>query len=171
MTTIDAPPLREDVAIWPALASLTSCLCQEIVASGLPEVYICTPLPGEQIAAEYVSEDAGMAWTRLVSAFPSTTFPAQALVGCFAPLAFEVELGVLYCAPEPGADGSPPDMAAQFDATRLQVAAMAAMRRALLCCFPTGNSKDLILGPYAPIGPDGGVVGGTWTVWVAEGAI
>jgi hypothetical protein len=35
------------------------------------------------------------------------------------------------------------------------------MRRAVACCL---NSKDWILGGYAPLGPQGGVVGGVWTL-------
>jgi hypothetical protein len=62
-------------------------------------------------------------------------------------------------------------MAAQFDAVRLQMAAMSAIRRAVLCCFPGARSQDVILGVYLPIGPQGGVVGGTWSISVAEGAI
>ena len=43
--------LREDRVAWPMLLRLTDCLCAELVASGLPPTCICSPMPGEAIAA------------------------------------------------------------------------------------------------------------------------
>ena len=40
-----------------------------------------------------------------------------------------------------------------------QMADMAAMRRAIVCC--NGDFDDIILGQYTPLGPAGGVYGGT----------
>lgn len=172
MTAVAERVLIEDKAIWPAITSLVACLCEEVIRSGLPPVCICTPLPGEVYATDYVSEDAGMAWVRLESAWPSTSFPNQTITStCAAPLAFGVEIGLAFCAPIFEQDGTPPPFAAQFDTTRVQIAAMAAMRRAVLCCFPAGRAQDVVLGLYTPLGPEGGVVGGTWSISVAEGAI
>jgi hypothetical protein len=57
--------------------------------------------------------------------------------------------------------GDFPTAEQQFEATRLQMADMQAMRRAIQCCL----AKDKhVLGAYTPIGPDGNAVGGTWTV-------
>lgn len=171
MTVLDTD-IRADTSIWPALSALTACLCQTLADDNMPPVCICSPMPGDTIDASYVSEDAGMAWVRLENAYPSTSFPVQdPTAACVAPLGFALEMGVLYCSPAPGPDGSPPDMPSQYDATRLQLAVMSSMRRALLCCFPAGSPKDLVLGAYTPMGPDGGVVGGAWTLYLAEGAI
>lgn len=160
-----------DKSIWPAITSLTSCLCQTLVDRGLPPVCICTPFPGEDITTEYVTEDAGMAWVRLVSAYPSTAFPSPAAdATCAAPLGFEVEIGVAYCAPIGSSDGSPPTFADHFESAELQLAAMSAMRVAMQCCFP-GHRMDVVLGQYTPTGPQGGVVGGVWSLFVAEGAV
>lgn len=163
--------LVTDRSIWPAITALTSCLCQTLETRGLPPVCICTPMPGEELATDYVTEDAGMAWVRLVSAYPSVSFPNAAVnASCASPLAFELEVGVAYCAPMPENDGTPPGMSAQFDAVEVQMAAMDAMTAALLCCFP-GNRVDVVLNQYTPMGPQGGVVGGTWSLYVAQGVV
>lgn len=170
--TLEPDVMVEDASIWPAMTALISCLCSQLQLDGLPPVCICSPMPGEAIATDYVSEDAGMAWVRLVQAWPSTSFPAvDPGPGCGAPLAFGLELGVAYCAPGPDEDGGPPDLVAQFEATRLQVAAMNTMRRAIACCFPNRRAADVVLATYAPMGPEGGVVGGAWTLTVAQGAL
>jgi hypothetical protein len=67
-------------------------------------------------------------------------------------------------------DGTPPGFDVQFETTRVQLAAMSSMRKAILCCFP-GYHADVVLGLYVPMGPQGGVVGGTWSISVAEGVI
>jgi hypothetical protein len=173
MTVIlDPVVMVDDRSIWPAVTALTNCLCTQIASDGLPPVCICSPMPGDSIATDYVSDDAGMAWVRVVLGWPSTSFPAQSQsAACSAPLAFQLEVGLVYCAPAVSSDGEPPDLPAQFDATRLQLAGMNTMRRALRCCFPGQRGADTVLGNYTPMGPMGGVVGGTWTVFVAEGAI
>lgn len=172
MTAVAEPPvLVEDASVWPAITSLVSCLCRQLELDGLPPVCICSPLPGETYALDYVTEDAGMAWVRLEAAWPSTNFPNPTQAArCDAALAFSLEVGVAYCAPILQDDGSPPDLAAQFEATRLQLAAMSSMRRAIRCCFPVSN-LDVVLSGYAPLGPDGAAVGGVWTLWVAEGVV
>lgn len=172
MTAVLEPTtLVDDVSIWPAIASLVGCLCTELARSNLPPVCICSPMPGETIATDYVSEEAGMAWVRLESAWPSTSFPSPSgSATCAAPIAYGLEVGAAFCAPNPTSGGEPPDFSAQFEATRVQLAAMAAVRRAIICCFPV-NTKDVVLGLYIPMGPEGGVVGGSWSISVAEGAI
>jgi hypothetical protein len=172
VTALAVPVLVDDKSIWPAITSLVSCLCEQVITSGLPPVCICTPLPGETLATDYVSEEAGMAWVRLESAWPSTSFPnPSASAACNAPLAFGLEVGLAYCAPTLQEDGTPPAFAEQFNTTRVQLAAMAAIRRAVICCFPATRAQDVILGLYVPMGPEGGVVGGSWSISVAEGAI
>lgn len=164
----------EDRIAWPVLVQLADCLCTELVTSGLPPTCICSPMPGEAIAADYVSSEQGMAWVRVGAVYPSSVFPAQdqSASGCLMPMAVQIEVGALYCAPVvEGRSKNPPGLGAMFDSTRLQMAAMAAMLRAIECCLGAASRKGVALGPYAPIGPDGGVVGGSWTVTVAEGVV
>jgi hypothetical protein len=175
---MSAPPvddvLVDDTVAWPVLTGLTDCLCTELVTAGLPPTCICSPMPGEGIATDYVSPEQGMAWVRVASVYPSGTFPAQdqGASGCLMPMAVQLEVGVLYCAPvTEGRSNTPPGLGAMFDATRLQMAAMAAMLRAIECCLGGASTKGVALGTYTPAGPDGGVVGGSWQVTVAEGVV
>ncbi len=172
MTALAADGLTEDTGVWPTMAKIAGCLCTELSLAGLPETCFCGVLPGDEAPWDYVSEDAGMAYVRLVSAYLSQAFPAQqTLPGCGADLAYELEIGVLYCTPVFEDDrGDPPSVAVMLDATRTQTAAMAAMYRAFSCC-PGLNDKDVMVGAYTPVGPQGGAVGGTWQIWVAEGAV
>lgn len=172
--TVTAPTeIRTDTFVWPAMLRLAECLCTELVAAGLPPTCLCSVLPGDAVAADYVSEDEGMAWVRLVSGYPYTAFPVAdtAAATCLRPLAFELEVGALWCAPVfADSRGTPPDMAAQFAATETQLAAMAAMHRAIVCCVPTERGTGA-LGAYTPVGPEGGVVGGVWSLFLAGGAV
>lgn len=172
MTTLAEPVLRTDTLVWPAMTALAECLCTEIIASGLPPTCLCGVLPGEQIDASYVSSSEGMAWVRLAGAYPYQSFPNATVSGnsCVMPLAFEIEVGALWCAPVGDSRGNPPSMEAQFETAEIQVAAMAAMHRAIRCCLPTERAQSA-LGQYTPAGPEGGVVGGTWNLYVAENLV
>lgn len=175
----------DDTVAFPVLEALAACLCQEIAAADLPEPCFCGVLAGQLVANEHCgSEDCagdgctgGQAWVRLAGVYPSSQFPVQDQdqATCATLLAVEIEVGVARCAPvvsdEGGAmEGDAPTLAQWHATTRLQMADMAAMRRAVLCCLGA-RSRDYLLGAYAPFGPEGGCVGGIWTVTVAEGAI
>lgn len=172
MSVIVEDDLVTDTEAWPTMLRLVDCLCTELAAAGLDTCY-CGVLPGALIAAQYVDQRTrqGMAWVRLSGAWPYSTFPsADNTAQCLAPIAYEIEIGSLFCAPAfADSRGTPPSLAAQLEATRVQMAAMAAMRRAIVCCLGTG--KTAALGQYIPIGPEGDVVGGTWTVTVDGGWI
>lgn len=176
MTAIlDVPAnLVDDRVAWPVLSKMADCLCKEIAAAGLPPTCICSPFPGEAIATDYVTKDEGMAWVRVSAVFPSANFPAQDQIarGCLMPLAVQLEVGSLFCAPvTEGRSNKPPRMPAMFDSSRIQMAAMAAMLRAIECCLGREQQKGVSLGAYTPLGPEGGVVGGSWLVTVAEGVV
>jgi hypothetical protein len=172
-----AVPFREDTIIYPAMIALSACLCTEIEVSGLPEPCSCGPIIGE-LVLEYCGACAdgkcgGQAWVRLVSVFPSVEFPAPLLAtnNCAAPLAFQLEVGIVRCKPLGSTSGVrgfvPPNLEQTVEALRLQTADIAAMRRAVQCCF--GNTdQDYILGQYQPVTPDGSCLGGAFTVYVRE---
>jgi hypothetical protein len=165
--TIPPSDFTEDSEIWPLLVRLRDCLCETLTERGLmPGDCFCGIVPGQQATWDYTS---GMAWVRLDSVVPSAVFPGQSfdLNNCGTTLAADVEVGVLHCTPVQNADGSPPDQLQQFGAARLQMATMAAIRAAILCCAD-GSDLDLILGSYDPQGPNGGLVGGAWTVSVGR---
>lgn len=154
----------DDTLIWPALQALSACLCEELESKGLlPGECFCGVLPGEVAAQDY---DQGQAWVRLVDAYPYTNFPNRdtTFSNCGKPLAFDVEVGVTHCYPTLDSGGRAASQEQKFEAARLQLATMAAMRRAILCCT---DDLIVVLGSYTPIGPNGNLVGGQWTVTLA----
>jgi hypothetical protein len=158
------PELIEDQTAWPKMLSLKNCLCEEIEKSGLPSVCFCEVMPGSVAAFDF--SDGGQAWVRLVNSYPSLVFPTQSQdlrSSCSAPIANVLEVGIVRCPPRPGPRGEMPGAAEEREATRIQMADMAAMRRAILCCF---GSSEAVLGIYTPVGPGEGAIGGTWTVTV-----
>lgn len=154
-----------DSVIWPGVDALATCLCQELIRSGLPETCFCGVVAGE-VAFDLAEEDRGLAWVRLVQVFPSTTFPigATGVRSCMAPLVAEVEVGVMRCFPaaKQGEQGTETE---HWNAAQLQQADMMAMYRAVQCCY--GKFDEFAIGAYTPIGPDGGYLGGTWQVWLS----
>lgn len=167
MSEVPPEEYTEDTEIWPLMVQMQQCLCETLEERGLlPGDCFCGMTPGAQVTWDY---SQGQAWVRLSSVFPSAVFPSQsfALNNCGTTLAAELEVGVLQCTPVPSSDGSPPDEGQQFEATRLQLATMAAVRHAILCCAASSD-MDLLLGAYEPQGPQGGLVGGTWTVSVGR---
>lgn len=157
------PEFKEDQDFWPIMLSLRDCLCEEIAASGLPPVCRCEVMPGAAPVYDFIEE--GQAWVRLVSAFPSLIFPTQDQTprNCATPRVGQFEVGIIRCAPMMSEGGDAPSAEEEFEAVRLQLADMQAMRRAIQCCM--GKMKH-VLGVYTPIGPEGGALGGTWQVWV-----
>ncbi|HEX5018627.1 MAG TPA: hypothetical protein VFX15_13705 [Actinomycetes bacterium] len=169
---------REDFLVYPSMIRLAACLCTEIEASGLPTPCSCGVVPGPIAVLESCSSCAdgkcgGQAWVRLMDAVQSKDFPAPdaELSTCASPLMWTLEVGIARCAPmgtnSPVRGFTPPTIDAYLAAVRLQMADMAAMRRAIACCFADGTNSYL-LGGYAPLTVEGGCEGGVWTVQVWE---
>jgi hypothetical protein len=158
-----------DNPVFTVLTDILDCLCSTISTDGLPTPCVCTVYPGEGASFDYTGDcgdDAcGSAWVRLDSAEPSNgigvvnTEPNN----CGAGLGVVVEVGIVRCLTPMADDGSPLPAEELLAASGLQVADMYAMRKALVCC-----GHDLVLGPYLPVGPQGGVVGGVWTASLME---
>lgn len=157
--------LREDTQIWPLLLDLTECLCAELEASGLTAKCRCIPIPGDGPVLDFCGEGcdgdgdgcSGQAWVRLVQAYPAFAPGVPALeANSRAPLGFNVEIGVARCFVWNSEDDS-----VILDGARKQMADMAAMRRAIVCCFKK-NERDHVLGAYTPMDADGGCL---WSVW------
>lgn len=166
-------PLVEDVLVYPVLARLTECLCTELEKSGLAAACRCLLVPGSGPTLDFCGAGCdggcpGEAWVRLLRAFPSANFPSQdSLASCVTLLAFELEVGVGRCLPVGDGQGNPPEDQETFQAARLQLADMAAMRRAILCCF-AGSEIDHVLGGYEPNLAMGGCLVSTWSVTVRQ---
>lgn len=161
----DAPTYTPDGVIWPGLDQLATCLCEELIRSGLPELCFCGVVAGTP-ALDLTDEDKGMAWVRLLQVYPSTTFPQPTSTpsSCTAPLVAQVEIGVMRCFPAAMDVEHLPTEQEQWDAARLQQADMMAMYRAIQCCYK--KFDEFSIGAYTPLGPDGGLVGGTWQVFL-----
>jgi hypothetical protein len=109
-----------------------------------------------------------MVYARLARIFPFTTFPLESdEATCATPLAYEIAVGAVRCIPV-YEDGSPLDPGDSLDASLALIQDAMAMRKAIECCFG-GDDIDIQLSAWEPQGPDGGCVGGEWTVVVARG--
>lgn len=161
MSEIPPEGYVEDDAIWPIMVQLEQCLCETLEERGLrPGNCFCGILPGDSPSWDY---SEGMAWVRLIDAYPSTTFPSANTtprVSCGAMLVATLEVGLLQCAPMLGPGGELPTEIDQFESARLQIAGMRAMQQAIACC----DLDLVVLGSYTPTGPQGGLVGGTWQI-------
>lgn len=159
---------------WGFMESLSGCLCAELAEAGGPEVCFCGVIPGDAVdpslAAPGRGCGGGMAWVRLDSGYPSTVFPEPdtRAAGCSTLLAGVFEIGVL----RPitlGSERKLPTLEELVAATRLQFSDMSAMKRAIACCI-NGIEADFVyvLGEYVPSGPEGGLLGGFWTVTIQQ---
>lgn len=161
-------PPTEDTLVLPLLSSMVDCLCEELAASYGPDPCFCGLVPAALVAMDFCDcggISCGMAWVRLDSIYPSRRFADQTTdARCGDPLAVRINVGVTRCLPGPDARGNPPDAVAQAEAVAVQMADMAAMRRAVACCLP--QSTKYVLGTYQPLGPSGNCGGGVWTVTV-----
>lgn len=155
------------------MKELAACLCAEIADSceteGAPGVCFCGILTGgEAYDASGVgdcAEDAcGQAWVRLVNAYPAQAIGQQDVDpgNCNKTVGYDLEVGLYRCFPieENGGSVTDEEMAEAVDR---QIKDMELMRKAIVCCdaLPT---KEYVLGAYAPYGPLGGLVGGTWSL-------
>ena len=154
-----------DVRVMPVLMDLHECLCTELEKSGLSADCACLLVHGNVLNVAPPTAGKGVAWVGIQSIYPSKTFPSPVSDRdtCVAPLAALVTVGLLRCYAVKVNGESYEDMLLWMDK---QMADMAAMRRAIVCC---GLSvEDISLGVYTPIGPEGGVYGGTWTVTLGQ---
>lgn len=157
-----------DTMIWPVIQELVGCLCAEVNADG--ELCYCGPLVGSDIPFNFTTDcSEGVAYVRLDSTFPSTVaFPqADQTPRETWRLAFNLVVGVLRPAyPVDNQGNVDPD---EFRASgALMAADMAAMYRAIVCCFAEQFPDALyVLGSYVPIPLEGEVVGGEWQLTVS----
>lgn len=172
----------EDVDLYPLMVELLSCLCVELEDSGLPKPCRCSLMPGDLPVLDFGSgedgckDGCGQAWVRLVTAFPADQFPiaaVQTASRCDVALAYQLEIGVSRCETVGRTVGGrfiPPSAEDQLDSVRLYTADMAAMRRAMLCCFRSAHARtddlEIALGAYTPLPTQGGVGGGTWALYL-----
>jgi hypothetical protein len=147
------------------LAPMLEALTQQIRLAGKEDEYCSiTVQPGTAVAFDFGPESdgcGGIAWVRLVA-----SSPAVGSNGCIMWMTHTIEIGM--AGPVPGLDYSSvggytlPTDEELFDASSRQSDEMMMMIAAL-------NSVDidgLTIGDYSPSGPEGGVLGGYFTVTV-----
>jgi hypothetical protein len=152
-----------EVRVNALLHVIGAALCAELEVaeseSGITKPCLCTVLPGANVAYDYC-EEGGMAWSRLFAITPVEVVNGNQ---CVIEYDVTVEVGVLRCAPGLGPDGELPTEPEQLAASMQQMFDMGVMHKALTCTPVAAYYSLAQMGPYTPIGPDGGCVGGTWT--------
>jgi hypothetical protein len=152
------------------LTDLATCLCRQITENGGPETCFCGVIPGDAAIQDYAGDCAtgcGMAWVRLVSMMPMSGVDLQNTDpgNCSSEVGAIVEVGIMRCIGSGDQRRTAPKDAELLRATEQQIKDALTMRQAIACC-PSIDSKDFILGAYAPMGPMGGLVGGAWSLTV-----
>lgn len=167
-----ANELREDRTVYPTMIRLRDCLCAELAASGGPELCSCELMPGagEGFIDIGDCDEGGTAWVRLLGVFRSSRLPEQDVTSPSEQtfLAAQLEVGVARFIHVVDEDGTAPDAVDQHMDVRLLLSDMAAMERAIVCCFGETEDReeiDFVLGGYLPLSGVGGVGGGIWQVY------
>lgn len=157
----------QEAEVWPRLEALKNALTARLTAWGYPLPKMIFVAPGERILPDG-DGSTEYAWVRLQRAYESARFPTPLTPGsmpCGGPLALEVEIGVLRCAPKvtqnPSGSISVPTPASQEASARLGLADRAAMVEAV-----RAQSGESALGPYIAVGPSANLVGGVLTAFV-----
>lgn len=156
----------------PYLAELLEAVKAELDASGLGKGLCYQGVkPGAGVAYDFGDGCTGMLWTRLGNSFAcSGAFPVQDDGSQRAPLRFAhtVEIGLIRGIDLPD-DAEPATAEADFDDVERQLAESDAIVRAVCGYFARRRFDDWTLGSYLPVGPDGAILGGLWTVTARRG--
>lgn len=163
-------PLPADKGIAPILAELSACLCNILAKAG-DEFAFCGVIVGDDLPLEYLgAEGCGVAYVRLVSAFPSSQeFPSpDSTATCATIMAYSVAVGIARCTPLGANDGSPPEPEEWAAVGQQALADMAAIRRAIKCCLTEEKFDGInyVLGMFTPASE--GVAGGEFALTIQE---
>lgn len=159
--------LREDTEFYPLLVELAGCLCTQLEAAGL-ETCFCGLVTGSSVDISRVHPDTGgQGWVRLASIgpLPNTQTGVSNVGPCGTQFLATIEVGYADCYPINDM-GESLSLEQELEATQRLMAGAAAAKRAAYCCGWVKNKRRLQAGEFAPGGPEGGVIWGTWTVSV-----
>lgn len=149
------------------LDAVRNAMEEKFEAGGYDAFCLLTLLPGEQVPFDYCSRcDCGMAWVRLVSLQPpEEQLDSRIETRCFTELSMTIEVGHVFGAPWPDADGDLPEPEDHRAAALRQLDSADIMLQSLLCTELPDD--EVVTRPtYTPIGPDGGCLGGAWSATV-----
>ena len=154
-----------------ATGVLLDSVKDELRAEGsLESICFASVLSGNTVfGAAGQEECGGMLWVRMTTAYPSASFPTQVTQrnNCAFTLAYPLEVGILRPSPAVevfAKDIELPDEGDQFAATQQFFNDMHALQRGILRF--SRRVDESVLGAFTPIGPDDGVLGGTWSLTV-----
>lgn len=103
--------------------------------------------------------DNGQLWANLIGT------PVITNEGPCATVQWAGEIGIVRCAAGLTDDGSPPHVVDVTDDALRQAQDADAIWRALACCESRSERvRSMVLTSWRPVGPQGGCVGGIWTV-------
>jgi hypothetical protein len=131
-------------------------------------VYPSAPVPSDSCEAAGDCADGceGQLWGA-IQLIQRVQQPASAGTGACEAYTFTAQVGAVRCAAIPHEDGTPPDIdAVQRDAARQAVDADG-IRYAIACCPARPRrliDAGIVLESWTPLGPQGGCVGGFWTI-------
>lgn len=145
-----------------SLDELIACLREQIEKAGQEAPCFLMPLPGADVAMDYCGQcEGGMAWVRM----QRVAMPDEVQPGVSKALNVFIEMGWIAGAPmmrETDGGFELPTEEEQRNAMLAQMNQMDLMLAALTCC-PLSSGWRIDLGPYEPVGPAGGCVGGIWS--------
>jgi hypothetical protein len=164
----NAVTLREMLAVL--LEELSAGLDE---AGMLESMCAISVFPGTAVPVDYVGGEgcSSMAWVRHVGSNPTVRFPNAdvSIDNCAYSLAHIIEVGIIRPSPIPESDGNTvdlPDDIEHFNSAMELADDMVLMKEAIQ---RAAKSIDfVILGGYVPVGPEGGAVGGTWSLTVGD---
>jgi hypothetical protein len=158
------------VDTFEVLEQLAACLCLQIEEDGLMDPCFCGVVPGTGMVYGYAGDNCneGVAWVRLEMVYPATAIGQVAITegNCQIGLGLDVEVGMMRPMPVGDEFGNMPTATDYTGYAGLQIADAYTMRKAISCCK---HAEEWILGAYTPLGPEGGVLGGMWTVHMIGG--
>jgi hypothetical protein len=94
-----------------------------------------------------------------------TTMAAENQGGNCEQIIWTADVGIVRCAATVQDDGNPPPILAEEHDAWQQAADSDSIRNAIRCCEPRPDSiRDVELVTWTALGPDGGCVGGAWTI-------
>lgn len=118
---------------------------------------------------ESCGDENGQVWVGHLGTTPGWPSPTGEPTTCATAWADEIEIGIVRCAQgKVQDDGTPPHEDDVTADAQTQEADRVALRDAILCCLGV-DSKDLVVVGWEPISPQGGCVGGIWTILVRDG--
>lgn len=164
------PTLRCTDLFAEVMQTLLGCANQALIDCGRP-VGRAFLAPGSQVAWDDCCD--GQLWVRMINVFPSgRPFPAvDSVQPCgIAVLAVQLAVGVVRCAAVVDDNGNAPTPEELTADTLAQSADASILLSAIQCCdLPTTTDKLIRVGTWTPSGPQGGCVGGEWTLTLGVG--